>query len=243
MIKYKYNIIYQIINLINSKRYIGKHSTNTINDNYMGSGIILKKAIKKYGKEYFKREILEICLPCENHLNEREKFWIKKHDTFSSNGYNLTKGGDGVLGASINKGDKNPMYGKKYSIEERKRMSEARKGKKHWTFGKTMSKETREKISKAFKGRTAHNKGIPCSEEQKLKISKANKGRVAYNKGKKMSREQKLKISLAHKGKKHSEEHKRKIGRKVICPFCSKIGSISNMKRYHFNNCKYKKAV
>lgn len=52
--------------------------------------------------------------------------------------------------------------------------------------------------------------------------------------------------ALCQKGKKKSEDHKIKIGlankgrihKTMICPFCYKSGSISNMKRWHFNNCK-----
>jgi hypothetical protein len=46
--------IYITTNLINGKQYIGKHY-GLINDDYFGSGILLQKALKKYGKENFKK--------------------------------------------------------------------------------------------------------------------------------------------------------------------------------------------
>ncbi len=51
--------IYQTTNLVNNKIYIGVHCSNNIqNDNYLGSGKLIKLAIKKYGEDNFKRKIL-----------------------------------------------------------------------------------------------------------------------------------------------------------------------------------------
>ena len=86
--------VYKTINLIDGKIYIGKDVKN--NPNYLGSGIILKNAIKKYGRDSFKKEILEDEIEDKKTLSEREIYWIAY---FNSNnklvGYNLTKGGDG----------------------------------------------------------------------------------------------------------------------------------------------------
>ena len=69
----KYNYVYITTNKINGKFYIGKHSTDNLNDNYLGSGIMLNKAIKKYGKEKFKQRILCFC------DSEEEAFEVEKY--------------------------------------------------------------------------------------------------------------------------------------------------------------------
>ena len=54
-------IIYRTTNLINNKYYVGCHQTANINDGYLGSGKHLKHAIKFYGHENFKVEILNFA--------------------------------------------------------------------------------------------------------------------------------------------------------------------------------------
>ena len=58
----------------------------------MGSGVVLIKAIEKYGKENFTKEILEICEKEE--LDEKERYWIAYYNAFKDdNYYNKTEGG------------------------------------------------------------------------------------------------------------------------------------------------------
>jgi len=85
-------IIYKTTCLINGKIYVGQDFHNDLK--YYGSGIYLKRAIKKYGKENFKKEIICECLSKEE-LNEKEKYWIKILNCKTPNGYNLTDGGNG----------------------------------------------------------------------------------------------------------------------------------------------------
>lgn len=86
-------IIYKTTNLINGKIYIGKDSKN--DPAYLGSGLVLEKAIRKYGLENFKKEILESCSN-DDELNEKERYWIKFYNSTNRKiGYNLTEGGTG----------------------------------------------------------------------------------------------------------------------------------------------------
>jgi len=91
----KYYTIYKTTNLINNKFYIGLHATDNLNDGYLGSGIFLKKAIKKYGKENFKKEILHILNTKKEMISKEKEIvneeFVKRNDT-----YNMTKGGYGL---------------------------------------------------------------------------------------------------------------------------------------------------
>lgn len=92
-------IIYKTTNLINGKIYIGRDTKN--NSKYLGSGKILKNAILKYGKNNFKKEILEFGTSNFD-LNEKEIKWIEFYNSTNPEiGYNITKGGTG--GRTYNK--------------------------------------------------------------------------------------------------------------------------------------------
>jgi len=87
-------IIYKTTNLVNGKIYIGQDSNN--NPNYYGSGTLLHKAIKKYGKDQFMKEIIEHC-NSKTELNKRETYWIQQTNSQNTDiGYNITSGGDGI---------------------------------------------------------------------------------------------------------------------------------------------------
>lgn len=84
--------IYLTTNLINNKKYIGQHYGER-NDSYLGSGVLIKKAIEKYGNNNFKKEILKVCLNREE-LNYWEQYYINLHNAINDeNYYNLIEGG------------------------------------------------------------------------------------------------------------------------------------------------------
>lgn len=84
--------IYKITNLLNNMPYIGL-CTNSVDKskNYFGSGVLIREAIKLYGKINFKKEIIELCGALDE-LQEREKYWIAFYNSIQ-NGYNISLGG------------------------------------------------------------------------------------------------------------------------------------------------------
>lgn len=104
----KYHIVYRTTNLINGKFYIGMHSTYNLNDSYLGSGWVMKDAIKKYGRDNFKREILFIFDTRIEAMKKEAEIVTEEFVTETQN-YNLTKGGGGVFDQT---GEKNHQWGK-----------------------------------------------------------------------------------------------------------------------------------
>lgn len=89
-----YYLIYKITNTINNKIYIGKHQTDNKDDDYMGSGKILKRAIEKYGIDKFKKEILFECNSLEE-MNVKEAEIVNDEFIARLDTYNVKLGGQG----------------------------------------------------------------------------------------------------------------------------------------------------
>ena len=103
--KIKYQI-YKITNVINGKIYIGQHKLSSDNEplrHYMGKGIAIREAYKKYGIENFSKIIIEEIEDDEKHeyVSEREKFWINELHALAPNGYNISPGGEGGITRDI----------------------------------------------------------------------------------------------------------------------------------------------
>ena len=94
-----YGFVYLTTNLINGKKYLGQrkyHRNNPKSDErYLGSGTLLMRAVKKYGRNNFSRVILEECSSKEE-LDNAEIKWIEHYDAiFSKEFYNIGVGGSG----------------------------------------------------------------------------------------------------------------------------------------------------
>lgn len=251
-----YNYTYEILDLRNGMRYIGKHtSKEKIDLQYWGSGSNMNSSIvESIGEKFFKRKILQYFDSSEEaRLHEKElvsKEWIDRSDT-----YNIMKGGGrdwtsntihvGRRG-KINSAEHNkaissymsvnhPQLGKigKLSPNYGRKHSNASKIKmSDVQKGKKLSEEHKNKLSEAHKGKV-------LSKETKSKISKAQKGRVK-------SDLERANISKGKTGKPRapiSNETRAKMKQKVECPHCGKVGVIAPMKQWHFDNCKEVKVV
>ncbi len=227
------DIVYLTTNKVNGKQYVGSHTTENLDDNYLGSGIIIKKAVKKYGKVNFKKEILKICESREEAIL-LEEYFINENNSLIPTGYNISPYGNAAFS-----GEKNPMYGKDpwnkgkkgiYSKETIEKIRNSLKGNTR-RLGKKHSKETRQKISDASKGRVPWIKGKKHSKETIQKLSISHKGQIPWNKDKKTSEETKKKLSEAHKGKKLNVPY-------GICKYCGVKMKMGHLNRYHNDNCK-----
>lgn len=184
----------------------------------------LQRSWNNYGEENFEFTLLEAIECTKEELDELEKQYIREWNLLNGNyGYNTAEGGNGgnlIAGKTeeekksihkkisdiriekgLAKGKNNPMYGRKFTEEHKKKMSEALKGRPCPMEGKHHTEESKKKMSEAKKGiNTMANKSEEEIQEWKNKLSEANKGKVR-------SDETKKKISEATKGKREGENN------------------------------------
>jgi len=177
--------IYKITNKVNGKMYIGQHTTDDLDDGYMGSGDIMKKALKKYGKEAFAKEWLEFAENAED-LNYLERMYVDEEWLARPDVYNLALGGskpsltDSIrkkISATMRKHlstkENHPMYGKHLSKEQKEKQRVSHLGQPSPMKGKHLSEETRRKLSEKRKELCRQNPHI----------SSRNSGKHWYNNG------------------------------------------------------------
>ena len=186
--------IYKTTNLINGKIYIGKQIKK--NKSYLGSGKLIKRAILKYGKSNFSKEIIDPLSLSIQELNKKEVYWIKFYNsTDLSIGYNISDGGDGgdtftnhpdkktylenKRNASIEMW-KNPEYRKNFSLKHigLKRTQECKDKLSLIAKDKPKSEEHKKSLSKAWEKRKIEH---PHSKETLNKMSNSMLGKNAKN--------------------------------------------------------------
>lgn len=175
----KYHYIYKTTNILNNKFYIGMHSTDDLNDGYLGSGKRLRYSVKKYGMKNHLCEILEFCSDRKT-LATREKEIVNEELLQVHQCINLVVGGECSF--------------EYYNIHEDERIKKNRKARR------ITNERHKDKLSAWSKlGNTARNKKYP-----NLSSEVANQGHKEgwfSFKDKKHSQETKNKMSAAKKNK------------------------------------------
>lgn len=165
----KYHFIYRTTNLINGMYYIGMHSTNKLDDGYIGSGKRLWYSIHKYGIENFKCTIVEF-LPDRDSLIAREKALVNEETLSDAKCLNLMKGGTGGFISAEQQHRRASAGGKAFAdrlktdaklLEEYRQRGYARAKHLHESGrvkndnfkGKSHSEETKQKMRVVKKGK------------------------------------------------------------------------------------------
>lgn len=160
--------VYITINDINDKFYIGTHLTDNPLDSYLGSGNLLLMAIKKHGKENFRKSILG---EFQNHAEAHywEGFYIKLFEATSRKiAYNISPSGG-------------TKYGGILSDDTKKKISDKIKGKIPWNKGLQTGprkEDTKQRIRETLWG-------IKHTIERRNNISRGLTGNTPWNKGRK----------------------------------------------------------
>lgn len=195
-------VVYKTTNNINNKVYIGVHGDYNGKYDYLGSGVALKSAIKKYGKENFSHSIIKMFDSAEKAF-EYEKIIVDAEFVKDPNTYNLACGGTGnsvlstktkeKIGAK-NRG-KSPCSwitnGEENLLIRKENIDVFIQNNSNWRLGRTISDEVRAKLSKVRKGKPSHRKGKIgiISDETKEKtrrsmLKKFQEGYQVHNAGK-----------------------------------------------------------
>lgn len=192
-----FHFVYLTANQVNGKIYIGVHSTDNVDDGYLGTGRIFKLAKKKYGKENFHRTILAFH-ETRDQANQHEMDMVDLDFISREDVYNCQTGGKNGFHSketrakisarnSLPKTRIAPAWNKGmrgvYSAAKRGLMPDEVKQKISETkrlnpVSRSHSAATRLKISESSIGKPSTFKGRKHTPETLMKMSESRK-RVA----------------------------------------------------------------
>lgn len=176
MVNKKFHFVYETTNLVNGKYYIGKHSTNDLNDGYLGSGKHFKNAVLKYGKENFSRKILHFFETSEQAWKFEEKI-VTEETIKDNNSYNEAYGGKNHI-RSLKNNDLNKFKkhqskaGKKGIVALNDILSEEEKTAIRKKAGKISSEINKNKNHPFYTGEAAKKGG--SSHKNKVELWNPN---------------------------------------------------------------------
>lgn len=236
--------IYKTTNKITNMQYIGSHH-GSVNDSYFGSGLAISRAIEKYGKHNFKKEIIEI-VDNKDLLLEREKYWLKKFNCATNpKYYNLTNVAGGGFMSDGKTDEERKIIREKQEVGRRAKRKQTIKKmlqtKQNWTeeqkinYGKS--------ISDALNNLPAWKKeqlGKKRGEASKLRFKNMSKKEKEQLRLKMKNIRRKLKITEEHKAKTSStmKLHYEQLSKKEKEARAKHMGDIIRGKKWCNNGVK-----
>jgi hypothetical protein len=172
-----YYTVYKITNLLNNKIYIGLHKTLNLEDGYMGSGLLIARAIELYGIENFKKEYLAIFDNPED-MCELELTLVNEEFVKSDENYNVAIGGQLGWGSSVKGKFLNDLEFRKNVIEQAKSAGKlgAAKVKELYKTDEKFKKKRLEDCGNAMLGKKHSDE-----TKEKFKILQKNKHWITNN--------------------------------------------------------------
>ena len=153
-------VFYRTDNLVNGKYYYGVHATDELKDGYLGSGKILKEAIRKYGRTNFRRHDLKFFKSMLE-AYDYEAFVVTRDLVADNQCYNVKPGGLGGMKGMVTVHREGKYW--KVRIED---------------LDKILSSDSGVSLGSRLQGRPSRLKGRKQSTEHIQKRSESLKGRV-----------------------------------------------------------------
>jgi group I intron endonuclease len=174
-----YYLIYKTTNSLDGKYYVGCHQTKNLNDGYLGSGKHLKRAVKKYGSDNFKFEILHFAIS-KSEMFSLERSIVNEDLINDPLSYNLKLGGSGG-----NPGIVGAFTGKKHTsaTKEKQRTASLQQVRYDSTRKKLSENNWSKKDPESHRRHMQLIASLPRSESHNKKVAEANLGKILINNG------------------------------------------------------------
>lgn len=200
--EWKYHFLYKVTNVENGKYYIGVHSTDNLEDGYLGSGNRIIKSIQYYGRKSHKREILEFFETREDAYNKESEV-VNENLLEDPKCLNLSLGGIGLVKEQCAR-----LFGRKGNESFKKRITEDEEFRKSFVEkAKESNKNNLRGFCKNPKDYGKTFEGHSHTEEVKRSIGEKNS---LHQQGEKNSQFGTIWVNKEGKNKKIKKEEKEK---------------------------------
>jgi len=153
-----FGYIYITTNLVNGKKYIGKRQSSFFQPNYHGSGIVLSRAIAKYGVDKFTTEVLQWCYSNEELCAAEAKYIADANACYTDDYYNIAAGGHGGNTYAGKTEAEMSFIAEKIAAKARTCNSNHGQytGSKNSMFGRHQTKDARQRTSATLRASKRH---------------------------------------------------------------------------------------